>query len=102
MDSMVTLTRERLTERIQSADPDDLDLWREILYERQQLIDACTDPAEAEELFRLGEVMEIRLRIARAKLDAQCAECYHTGFLLRAMSADMAQPETGSALDVTA
>ena len=98
----MTMTRETLTDLIQAADPDDLDAWREILYERQRLIESCNDATEAEALYRLGEVMEIRLRIARAKLNAQCAECYQTGFLLRAMSADFTQPATGAALDVKA
>ena len=96
------MTREALTGLIQGADPDDLDAWREILYERQRLIELCKDATEAEALYRLGEVMEIRLRIARAKLNAQCAECYQTGFLLRALGSDLAQPATGTALDLKA
>jgi hypothetical protein len=98
----MTMTREALTDLIQGADPDDLDAWREMLYERQRLIESCKDATEAEALYRLGEVMELRLRIARAKINAQCAECYQTGFLLRALSSDFGQPTTGAALDVKA
>jgi hypothetical protein len=98
----MNLDRETLSLRVQTADPDDLDAWREMLYERQRLIDACKNQAEAEALFHLGLAMETRLRIARAKLAAQSADCYQTGFLLRALHADLARPQTGASLDMKA
>lgn len=98
----MNIDRETLTRRVQSADPDDLDAWREMLYERQCLIDACKDQAEAEALFHLGLAMETRLRIARAKLAARSADCYQTSFLLRALHADMTRPPTGASFDMMA
>jgi hypothetical protein len=98
-----TTRRQTLAQTIAQADPDDLDLWREVLYERQCLIDACPSDQEAAELFRLGERIETKLRISRAKLASRSAECYQTGFLLRAFAGDLApRPQTGDSVDVTA
>ena len=97
------MTLTALAEFIAKTDPDDLDAWREILYERQRLVETYPGPAEAVDLYRLGEVLEQKLRISRAKIAAQCSECYQTAFLLKALSADLAPtPESGSSLDVKA
>ena len=89
--------------RVGQIDPDDLDAWGELLFERQTLIDMCRNEPEAAALYRLGEQIETRLRISRAKIAAESAECYQTGFLLRALSADLApRQQTGEAVNVQA
>ena len=93
----------KLARCIAQADASDLDTLRQLLDARGILVAACTTPGEAAELYRLGEALEQKIRIARAKLTAQSAECYQTGFLLRALAADLGRrPEPGASLDLKA
>ena len=101
MEPQVTVAA--LGQRIAQADTSDLDRLRQLLEDRGRLIVACSNRDEAAELYRFGEALEEKIRIARAKLTAQSAECYEAAFLLRALAADLGRcPQAGSGLDLKA
>lgn len=91
-----------LDSTIDKLDPEDLEALSNILDSRQALIENCSSPEQALALYRQGEILEAKLRLARAKFAAQRAELYQTGFLVKALAADLPAHPAAPSLDVRA
>ena len=87
---------------IAKLDPEDFVALGIILDSRQTLIENCSSPEQALALYRQGEALEAKLLIARAKFAAQRAELYQTGFLVKALAADLPAHPASPSLDVRA
>ena len=91
-----------LLDTIQNLDPEDLATLSSILDARQKLVENCSSPEQALALYRQGEALEAKLRLARAKFASQRAELYQTGFLVKAFAADLPTHPSPPSLDVRA
>ena len=90
------------TDAIANLDPEDLVALSAILDNRQTLIENCSSPEQAVALYRQGEALEAKLRIGRAKFAAQRAELYQTGFLVKALAADLPAQPAAPSLEIRA
>jgi len=81
--------RDSINDAIDKLDPEDLAALSAILDIRQPLVENCSSPEQALALYRQGEALEAKLRLVRAKFAAERAELYQTGFLVKALAADL-------------
>ena len=97
------MTLDQFRQAVEGVSITDWQALEALIEAHGNLVRAIRAGEEATELYRIGQLLEQKALLGRAKLRAESEELYQTGFLLRAFAADLPKTvEPGDVVDCEA